>query len=811
MKQLRLPMGILLGLSLLMIALVTSFPTPSTEGHEGIPFLKVSRTWADASLRGFSERQKLEQMLLVVDPADSSQEILNLLAGGRRPGGVVFSGLEVEAIQQRATIYDQQADFPLLIAARNVPQPHFLNAPAFPAINAINQDSLLLEVGTFAGRKARAQHIDLLIGTEISPLDLPAAKALQGEQLGKWFQGIQENRVLASPFGVQPYFPQTFDSLILNQQLAPYRAMADRGTAVFWLNEQVIDRIHLSSRKKAIIKSYLQKHLDYEGLLVAELPREAEEVSERVRKMIKAGVDLMVIAPNQYEIVLAELELLRRQQQLPAATLEAQTRRILYAKTWVNSPHLQEGHLEEEESEAWETRRLRQASLTLVKNASRTLPIAHQEGQIAHLHTLGKEQPELLNQMQHYQAVSSTHQVWEPNEKSANFPLKELQRKRLVVLSMAGVELDPRRDADFIQSLYTLAQRTRLVIVNHDQVENIAPLADLPCLVQAYRTDSLTQHLMGQLLFGGIAPQGQLPLDVNPDLLAGHAESLIPTRLGYTLPEELGIATQELSEIDSIVQEGMEEFAMPGAQVLVAKSGKVIYHKSFGHHTYARQQAVAWTDVYDLASVTKVAATTVASMLMQEAGKMKPADRLGTFFRNEKVRMPARERVDTLWVNRDTLPVSGEESPFILAAQRSESLEMMKQDSLWWGTDSAQVIRRWRQPARVRYADLFDLDMGELLSHHSGLPAGLPILPYLNYRDSLIGTYDRFYGPRGEGNYQVEVARNFYLRRDYRDSLWEASKRMYPAAEKAYEYSDANMILVQQAIDSLNQEPLDSF
>ena len=73
--------------------------------------------------------------------------------------------------------------------------------------------------------------------------------------------------------------------------------------------------------------------------------------------------------------------------------------------------------------------------------------------------------------------------------------------------------------------------------------------------------------------------------------------------------------------IDSIVQEGLDSLAYPGAQVLVAKNGEIIFYKTYGHHTYEKLNPVKKDDLYDLASITKV--TTGLPVLMQLYGENK--------------------------------------------------------------------------------------------------------------------------------------------------------------------------------------------
>ena len=66
-----------------------------------------------------------------------------------------------------------------------------------------------------------------------------------------------------------------------------------------------------------------------------------------------------------------------------------------------------------------------------------------------------------------------------------------------------------------------------------------------------------------------------------------------------------------LSKIDRIANEAINGGATPGLQVLVAKDGRIVYNKAFGYHTYRKQVPYATDNVYDMASVTKICASTI--------------------------------------------------------------------------------------------------------------------------------------------------------------------------------------------------------
>lgn len=126
-----------------------------------------------------------------------------------------------------------------------------------------------------------------------------------------------------------------------------------------------------------------------------------------------------------------------------------------------------------------------------------------------------------------------------------------------------------------------------------------------------------------QIIFGGIAAQHTLTKNYSSRYKIGSGYKTTVTRLKYTVPEDAQVNSDDLNEIESIVNEGIKGKAAPGMVVLVAKDGKVIYNKAFGSHTYENIRPDQVTDIFDMASVTKVTATTPSVMRLVEQKKLK--------------------------------------------------------------------------------------------------------------------------------------------------------------------------------------------
>ncbi|HSH66178.1 MAG TPA: serine hydrolase, partial [Bacteroidia bacterium] len=141
-------------------------------------------------------------------------------------------------------------------------------------------------------------------------------------------------------------------------------------------------------------------------------------------------------------------------------------------------------------------------------------------------------------------------------------------------------------------------------------------------LIMCYEDTDISASYAAQLIFGGIGAKGKLPVSPTPYFKAGMGIETTPIRFKYTIPEELGIDSEIFKKIDSIALRGIKDKVFPGCQIFIAKEQKVIYQKSFGYHTYENKIAVKNSDVYDIASLTKIVASTASVMRLMDQHKL---------------------------------------------------------------------------------------------------------------------------------------------------------------------------------------------
>jgi beta-glucosidase-like glycosyl hydrolase len=148
-------------------------------------------------------------------------------------------------------------------------------------------------------------------------------------------------------------------------------------------------------------------------------------------------------------------------------------------------------------------------------------------------------------------------------------------------------------------------------------------------LVVSYQNSAIAQEVSAELIFGAISSKGKLPVTINADLVANSGLSTEKLNvLGFTAPENVGMNPAILSKIDGIAEKAINGRMAPGMQILVARKGKVVFQKSYGSHTYDGDTKVLNTDLYDVASLTKILSTLPNAMLQYDAKKINMETRL---------------------------------------------------------------------------------------------------------------------------------------------------------------------------------------
>ncbi|MEJ5993086.1 serine hydrolase [Pedobacter sp. Du54] len=184
----------------------------------------------------------------------------------------------------------------------------------------------------------------------------------------------------------------------------------------------------------------------------------------------------------------------------------------------------------------------------------------------------------------------------------------------------------------YLHFITNMAKSKEVVVALFGEGKSLAVFDQLNIpIVWTSQINTESAMVIPQLIFGGIAAQKTLSKSYSSTYKVGAGYRTNVIRLKYSVPEDAGVNTEELKEIDNIVNEGIAGKAAPGMVVLVAKDGKVIYNKAFGYHTYDNLRPDKVTDIFDMASVTKVTATTPSVMRLVEQNKLKLDTNIGFY------------------------------------------------------------------------------------------------------------------------------------------------------------------------------------
>ncbi|NJN27238.1 MAG: serine hydrolase [Cyclobacteriaceae bacterium] len=168
-------------------------------------------------------------------------------------------------------------------------------------------------------------------------------------------------------------------------------------------------------------------------------------------------------------------------------------------------------------------------------------------------------------------------------------------------------------DGALLRFLNHLNAHTNVILVFLGKAIEPVAFSAFSNKIFAHEDNHITQQIAAQYVFGALPFNAAIQ------------------RLAYSTPEMQGMDSRTLAKIDSIAHEAIRLGATPGCQVLVARNGAIVLEKGYGYYTYDSIMPVDTRTIYDLASVTKTAATTQAIMKLVEEGKIELGDSLGQY------------------------------------------------------------------------------------------------------------------------------------------------------------------------------------
>ena len=364
-------------------------------------------------------------------------------------------------------------------------------------------------------------------------------------------------------------------------------------------------------------------------------------------------------------------------------------------------------------------------SIVVISNKDNLLPLGNLDFKSAHI-SIGGNPTVFHNGLDRY---VSNDQLLRPSLHAHE--LKEFMKQAEHDVVFVSIHATKKTTIDSLDaSIFSvIPHHSKVILCVFGDPSIIAqlPTKAFDAIILAKENHEIAQERVSQLIFGSIGATAKLGKELRSLDQVFPAGQAIQTssngRLKFSSPEEIGVDSKELTGIDLIAQEGIEKGAYPGCQVLVAVNDQIIWSKCYGKQSYdANATNVQNNDVYDIASVTKIAASTLLAMHLQSKGQYSLDKKLKDYipevtgdgpFGNILIRdMMAHQAGLTPWIPfyKRTIQ-NGTWNTNIYSQEQKPGFERQVATGLYINdayTDSmyAQILRSTLGPKKYEYSDL---------------------------------------------------------------------------------------------------------
>ena len=295
---------------------------------------------------------------------------------------------------------------------------------------------------------------------------------------------------------------------------------------------------------------------------------------------------------------------------------------ILINSACAQNPPLGKAYLDEEH--------LAEQSTVLLNNGSYMIPLQDLDKlKIASIHFSYAYAAGFDSLLSKYDKVTTFSGNTYSAPKSLDDLSNDLRFFNTIIIQLDEADMDNPQLAGFI----SYNQKIKNVIIALFGSNNALVKLNNPTVpvIWSDRITPVSAFYSAQAIFGGVPVTQKIKQNISTVYRKDMGFTTDKIRLQYTVPEDAGIDANNLLGIDSVANEAIMDQATPGCVVLVAKDGKVIFNKAYGYHTYEKTEPDQLTDIFDLASMTKISATTMETMQLYDQHKLNIDTTLGYY------------------------------------------------------------------------------------------------------------------------------------------------------------------------------------
>ena len=647
-------------------------PSPSVE----------SIIWAKKVLDTLTIDEKLGQLFMIPawsnKKSDHTTAILKLILEEKIGGIIMMQGGPLSQTRMVNT-FQLNSDLPLMISqdAEWGPAMRLDSAIRFPknlVLGAVQDDQLIYRLGLEIAKQCRATGVQVNFSPVADINNNPLNPVINDRSFGEdkdnvtrksiqMMRGLQDGGVLACAkhfpghgdtdtdshldLPVIRHLPERMDSL----ELYPFKEMIKAGVgsvmvAHLYLPGYDTTPNRASTLSPIIVDSLLRKSLGFKGLIFTDalnmkgVSKFYKDGAAELASFL-AGNDILLFSDN---VRSGKMRLLAALDSgiITEAQLDEKVMRILTMKHALGLVASRTTDMREAQAavQSAEGKALKQEvyrkALTIAADPTVQVPL-RKGMRIAYIQLAGKTDAPFLKNLQLLGSVQKIALTSEELESMSAAKAKELASSfDRVIVGVMGMERSAVRMfgikdhyPKLVQRLHTAGANPMVCLFGNPYA--LQYFADSYTVMVGYDDEPESQRAMAEGIWGIIPISGRLPVGAGP-FKAGMGIVRGSRPPEEAMPSEMGMKSSIGYKIDSVVSHFIQLKAMPGCAVLVRYKGKIVHARGYGHLKYGIQDPVSpISTLYDLASVTKVAATTLACMKLYEQGALHPDTSIGRY------------------------------------------------------------------------------------------------------------------------------------------------------------------------------------
>ena len=653
-------------------------------------FWNMDISWVDSVMGQMTLDEKIAQLIMIPvysnKSASYNSETIKLVEKYQL-GGVIFMqggpGRQINLVNRLQKV----SKVPLLVGmdaewSLSMRLDSVVQYPRQMLVGAITNNELVYEMGAEYARQLKRVGANVNFAPVIDVNNNPSNPVINDRSFGEnkynvaekgWMyaKGMQDNGVLA----VGKHFPGHGDTDVDSHkampiithdrnrldsiELYPFRYLSQKGVGGMMVSHLFVPSIDTTENLPAslspkAVKEVLRNDVNFHGMVFTDAMNMGGIVNyfkgnEADVMALLAGND-MIMFPTDVKDVIEKLKTAISEGKISEKDIDEACNRVLLTKLRLGlhkgvepiSAKNVYADLNDVKARLMQQHLIENA-LTLAKNQDSIVPIMHLDSvKIASVSFESTEETMFQKRLRYYADVKNFVYSKDLKGLSAEQRKKKLASYDIVIISVHGKNTRAaskkfgisQATMDAVDELLGSCKNVVLdLFANPYGLAYFKNINKAKAVIVSYNDWEITNDFSAQLVFGGIPACGVMPVSATDSIREGMGERTYKIRLKYSkIPEDAGVKSEVIQKVDSIFKSGIHTKAYPGGQVVLVRNGIVIYQKSIGYHTYDEKEEVDDFDVYDLASLTKVIATTSDIIMLYDQGKFKITDKISEYY-----------------------------------------------------------------------------------------------------------------------------------------------------------------------------------